>query len=147
MSIISLFRLGEWINVFKDTFCIFILLWLTISDERIEVSSTFFINSISVLSCRSVLLFGKIGVLRIKISSYRKSLKKMYHINFYRVHLAMSGIRNPSVSCDGQWMHLLLEIHFQTITTTTSLWSLLTNIWCEMFTQQGVMTRVKEYMS
>ena len=63
MSIISLCRLGEWVKVFNDTFCIvhpgFDLQLLMTP----LVSSTFSFNSIYVISCRLVLLFGETGVL------------------------------------------------------------------------------------
>ena len=64
MAISSLLRLGEWVKVFNDTF----LHCLSCFDLRLLttplVSSTFYFNSISVLSsCRSVSLFGDTGIL------------------------------------------------------------------------------------
>jgi len=61
-NVSSLFRLAEWIKVFNDTFCI---VYSTIDLRILKtplVSSTFSFNIISVLSCRSVLLFGETGV-------------------------------------------------------------------------------------
>ena len=61
MSIISLCRLGEWVKVFNDTFCI-VHPALTYNFCWPHWYLQLF-NSISVISCRSVLLFGETGVL------------------------------------------------------------------------------------
>ena len=64
MSIISLSRLGEWVKIFNDTFCI---VHVSCFDLQLLMTplvySTFSFISISVISCRSVLIFGETGVI------------------------------------------------------------------------------------
>ena len=63
------------------------------------VSSTFSFNSIYVISCRLVLLFGETEYSEktIVLSQFNE---EMYHIKLYLVHLAMSGIQAHRVSGD-----------------------------------------------
>ena len=150
MSIISLCRLGEWVEVFNDTFCIVhpaltYNFWWPHWYLQPFISIVFLLCPVGQFYC-----LEKPSTRR-RPSSCRNSLKKMYHGKLYQVHLAMSGIQADRVSGDRHLLHTYCtcsrKSNYQSITTTMANWSLLTDIWHEMLTKQGGMARVKEYMS
>ena len=147
MSIISLRRLGEWVKVFNDTFCIvhpaltYNFCWPH------WYLTTFSFNSISVIYCQSVLLFGETGVLGKDYRPVAIHWNKCIIESCIEYILPWAGFKLIGLVVIGTDCTCSRKSNYQSITTTMANWSLLTDIWHEMFSKQGGMARVKEYMS
>jgi hypothetical protein len=106
MSIILLLRLGEWVKVFNDTFCIvypaliydcwrpqwYLQPFISILFQCYHHVGQFYCLEKSEYSEKIIVL--------------SQTTKQMYHIQLYRVHLVMSGIQTHSISGDRYWLHL-----------------------------------------
>ena len=147
MSIIWLCRLGEWVKVFNDNVvhcpsCFDLQLLLTPL-----VSSTFSFNSISVISSRSVLLFGETGVLGEDYRPVAIHWNKCIMESCIEYILPWAVFKLIGLVVIGTACTCSRKSNYQSITTTMANWSQLTDIWHEMFTKQGGMAHLKEYMS
>ena len=106
MAIISLFRLGEWVKVFNDTFCIVYPAliydcWRPHWYIQPFISIVFhFYQHVGQLYCLEKPEYSEKAIVLSQV------VEKMYYIKLYRVHIAMSGIQTHSVSVDMHWWHL-----------------------------------------
>jgi hypothetical protein len=105
MAIISLFRLGEWVKVFNDIFCIAYpaLIYDCWSHWYLQpfISIVFhFYQHVGQLYCLEKPEYSEKAIVLWQVA------EKMYYIKLYRVHIAMSGIQTHSVSVDMHWLHL-----------------------------------------
>ena len=110
MSIISLLRLGEWVKVFNDTFCIVYLAliydcWRPHWYLQPFISILFqFYHHVGQFYCLEKPEYSEKTIVLSQVT------EQMYHIQLYRVHLVMSGIQTLSISGGKHWLHLYWEI-------------------------------------
>jgi hypothetical protein len=106
MAIISLFRLGEWVKVFNDAFCIVYPAliydcWRPHWYIQPFISIVFQLyHHVGQLYCLEKPEYSEKTIVLSQVA------ENMYHIQFNRVHIAMSGIQTHNVSGDRLWLHL-----------------------------------------
>jgi hypothetical protein len=101
------------------------------------VSSTFSFNSISVISCRSVLLFGETGVLGEDYRPVAIHWNKCIMESCIEYILPWAVFKLIGLVVIGTACTCSRKSNYQSITTTMANWSQLTDIWHEMLTKQG----------
>ena len=134
MSIISLLRLGEWVKVFNDTFCIVYLAliydcwrphWYLQPFISILFQFYHHVGQFYCLEKRST---------RRKPSSCRKSLNKCIIYSCIEYTLSWAGFKLLALVVASTDCTCIGKSHYQMMTITTSPWFLLTNVCCEMCT-------------
>ena len=147
MSISSLCRLGEWDKVFSDTFCIVhpaltCNFWWPHWYLQAFLSIIFLLYLVGQFYCLEKPEYSEKTIVQSQFTEKNVSYKVVfeYILPWARFKLIELVVIGTDCTCSRKY-------NYQSITTTMANWSLLTDIWHEMFTKQGGMNRVKEYMS
>jgi hypothetical protein len=132
MSIISLCRLGEWVKVFNDTFCIVhpaltYNFWWPHWYLQPFLSMVFLLYLVGQFYCLEKPEYSE------KTIVLSQFTEKMYHIKLYRVHLPWTGFKLIGLVVIGTDCTCSRTSNYHSITTTMANWSLLTDLWYEMF--------------
>ena len=147
MSIISLCRLGEWVKVFNDTFCIVHAaltynFWWPHWYLQTFLSIVFLLYLVGQFHCLEKPEYSEKTIVLSQFTEKNVSYKVVSSTSSHERESSFIGLVVIGTDCTCS-----RTSNYQSITTTMANWSLLTDIWHEMFTKQGGMARVKEYMS